>query len=479
MKRIFALVLALLMIFALVGCKSNKRQIVQLTLSTEDSEAILAAAGIRLPPVEEAKGANTVIKYYQWHDPFHNYAEDEIVHTGFWTFQNKYGGDVEWVETTYAEYRDGLANLILSGNSPDFTSIGSGCFPGHAIQGLYAPVNDYIDYDDPLWNGVKDYVLKYCTLGDNIYGICTDISFGNVCAYNRRVVEEWGFDDPATLYYNDEWTWDVFYDMCVEFSDPDSDRYAIDGWSHTTGLMDSSGAQLVSYDTEQAKFVANADDPRLERAAQLLYDLSKNECVYPWWNNGWSLRNGVEGGGMKEGLCLFHIRGTYVFTGPVDEMSNIWGDISAGELMFVPVPRDHNGDGNYYIDTAPTGYAIVKGAQNPEAVALLGACQRFKIIDPTVISFDRKQLKETYLWTDDMLEMWDICYELGQNPDIVLMAYDFGDKLSSYVSKFVSDYHGSSVSTWAQIKEKNGEALIYYTEQLNEDIAELLDEDAN
>ena len=44
MKRILTLSLALIMIFVLVGCGKEKRQIIKLTLSTEDSEAILAAA---------------------------------------------------------------------------------------------------------------------------------------------------------------------------------------------------------------------------------------------------------------------------------------------------------------------------------------------------------------------------------------------------------------------------------------------------
>ena len=61
-KKLIALGLCLLMIFALVGCGSNKREIVQLTLSTEDSEAILAAAGITLPDAEETAAANTIDK---------------------------------------------------------------------------------------------------------------------------------------------------------------------------------------------------------------------------------------------------------------------------------------------------------------------------------------------------------------------------------------------------------------------------------
>ena len=53
MKKFLSLIIALLMVFALVGCGSNKREIVKLTLSTEYSEEILAAAGITLPDAEE------------------------------------------------------------------------------------------------------------------------------------------------------------------------------------------------------------------------------------------------------------------------------------------------------------------------------------------------------------------------------------------------------------------------------------------
>ena len=96
MKRVLALALALVLIFALVGCGKQTRQIVHVTLSTEDAEAILAAAGITLPPVETAAGANSTVKYLSWYDGFHNYDEAEIVNTGYFTFTEKYGGEVEW-----------------------------------------------------------------------------------------------------------------------------------------------------------------------------------------------------------------------------------------------------------------------------------------------------------------------------------------------------------------------------------------------
>lgn len=83
MKRIISLFLALVLVFALVGCGKERRKIIELTLSTEDSEAIMAAAGIMLPDVEETAAANTTVKWFSWWDTFHNYRDDEVINTGY------------------------------------------------------------------------------------------------------------------------------------------------------------------------------------------------------------------------------------------------------------------------------------------------------------------------------------------------------------------------------------------------------------
>lgn len=468
-KRLIALFLVLILIFALVGCGKEKRKIIQLTLSTEDSEAILAAAGIMLPDVEEVAAAGSTIDYYSWEDPFHNYAEDEIINTGYWTFKNKYGCEINWIECTYSMRFDGLANLILAGTSPDFYRAYPEMFPEKPIKGMFQPTDDYIDYNDPLWKGMSDYVYAYFSLNGRPYIIGTDTTPGPVCAYNRRVMDEWGFDDPAELYYNDEWTWDKFLSMCLEFNDPDEEKYALSGFSISYALMHSSGASVVQYDTETKRYYNNSDDVRLERAASLLYDISKNQLITPGANKG-----GIEGGGIKEGDTLFVIRHSYAFTGPVADIGNVWGDMAAGEVMFCPLPRDSEGDGTYCIESMCTGYCIVNGAENPEGVVLLAACERFKVLDPTVISIDIKQKKEIYLWNDEMLDMWDICYELSNSPETAMVNYEAG--LGSKLSSAISDYEGiafsSNASTWAQIKEANSEKLQYYIDDLNRQLDE-------
>ncbi len=482
-KKILALTLAALLVIALVGCGGSRREPIKLTLSTEDAEAILNAAGVYLPDAETAAGAGQVATWYSNWD-FHNYREDEVVNTGFFTFTERYGCETEWIEfPSWEERYTQLANLVLAGTSPDFTPASTELFPMKALKGMIVPVNDYIDFSDPLWADMKDYAEKYFSIGDKTYFVLTDMTFDLVCPYNRRVIQEWGFDDPAELYANDEWTWDVFSDMCMDFTDQNEDRYALDGWYFGRAIMHSSGVPTIGYDTETGKFVSNIDDPRLERAAQVLYDLNKAEVVYPWWN-GWSLRNGVDGGGMKEGQCLFQPIGSWGFTGPVETISAVWGDVEANELMFVPMPRDPNGDGVYYQDIKSTGYALIAGGVHHDTAVLLAMCDRFKVLDPTVVGIDRYQLEHTYLWTDEMLEMYDECYRLANSGiDNVILTYGvdaeagYGSAIGIRVLQFDDNAHSTSAAgaqTWAQLKESLGDSLEYEIGELNNKVDEFI-----
>ena len=475
MKRFLAIALTLVLIVALVGCgNSNKRKPIVLTLSTEDSEAILNAAGIRLPDASVAKGANSNIIYFAEVDLMNNYSEDEVVNTGFWTFREKYGCTVEFWETTLDTKWDALANLIVSDNSPDFYPCGvssEATFPMHCIKGTFVPVDGYVDYTDPLWSDMADSAEAFA-LGDRHFAFVTDITFRNVVPYNRRVINEYGYDDPTELYANDDWTWDKFYDMCIDFSDADENRFALDGYAYNGALVqEASGAKFVEKDDE-GNYISNLDDPLLEQANQLVYDLVKNECVYHQGTNYWGGRdNNTAGAGVKDGLCLFYIALYGQFRGPVEEIKAVWGDVTENELMFVPLPRNPQGDGEYYLASIPSGYMLVAGGPNPDGVALYAACERFKIVDPTVDRIERKQLQEKYLWTDEMLEMYDECRRLILKNSYMYYNGNFIDQLNTAYNHFRDDIaRGGAQTTWAQLKEQFSESFDYYLEQQNDEI---------
>ena len=476
LKKVIAMLLCAVMVIALVGCGKEKRKPIKLTLSTEDAEAILAAAGIMLPDAETAPGANTTVKFFAWYDPFQNYSEDEIINTGYFTFQEKYGGEMEFIETTYSERNNDLANLVLSSSSPDFAPAGTSngaTFPMSCIKGMYQPIDQWIDYTDPLWADMAD-AAEYFALGDKHFAIVTDLTYKDVIPYNRRVIDEWGFDDPAELYANDEWTWDVFYEMCMEFSDGDENRYALDGYAYAGALVESTGQQMLQVD-ENGVFYSNLDSPEIERAQNLIYDLAKNDCCYHNGTNMWPRNNATFGSGVKDGLCLFYVIGISFFTDTVEEVSALWGDIEAGELMFAPLPRDPQGDGVYYMGASPymKSYGMVKDCANPEGVALFAACERFKRIDPTVENIDRKQLREVYKWNDEMLEMWDTCREIALANQRMDLTGDLPSNLATALGR-LSDgiIRNSNPSSWAQLKEENRESVEYYIEELNALIAD-------
>ncbi len=474
-KRIFATVLVLLLVVALVGCGGSKREPIELTLSTEDAAKILAAAGVHLPDVSETAAAGSTVQWYAWYDYFHNYDEGEVVNTGFFTFREKYGCELEWIECTWDERFTRLATLLIGNTAPDLYPGDTETFPFYAVGSeMFAPVDDYIDYSDPLWLEMKDFADTYFQIGGKHYMMVYNLEPEYVVGYNRRVMDEWGFDDPAELFYDDKWTSDVWLEMCLDFSDPDEERYAVDGWYYDVALMDMSGVPIVAYNTDTGLFESNVDNPGLERAANVVNEMKRNECIFPVWNNNWTLRGGeeIQGVGVKDGLTLFFVVGVWGLQDTVEGMAQRWGDMENNEVMFVPIPRDSDGDGKYYVTTKTNGYCLVKGASNPEGAALFASCDRFKILDPTVVTIDRYQLEHTYLWTQEMLDMYDTVHELANSGDCALLNYGagLGPQISDELSYFNNLGRAATESSWSQVKENHADTLQHYIDEFNEEV---------
>ena len=136
--------------------------------------------------------------------------------------------------------------------------------------------------------------------------------------------------------------------------------------------------------------------------------------------------------------------------------------------MFAPLPRDDEGDGNYYMASGPVGYMLVSGGVNHDGAVLLASCERFKIIDPTVISIDRKQLEEIYLWNDEMLAMYDEQFEIAERTPVVNYSGNLQSQLNSALSTLCDGINRTNEpATWGQLKEQYAETIEYYIEELN------------
>ena len=126
-------------------------------------------------------------------------------------FQERYGGQIEFHQTTYGARYDNLANAINSDEGIDFFYGGNwDAFPKGAVRGMFVPYDDYIDLDSDLWKDVKA-ANDAMVWNDKHYMAIVEVT-GDQCAiiYNRKTMDENGLDDPAELFEKGKWDWDAF-----------------------------------------------------------------------------------------------------------------------------------------------------------------------------------------------------------------------------------------------------------------------------
>lgn len=113
------------------------------------------------------------------------------------------------------------------------------------------------DFSEERWN---DSVRALMTKGDSIYGMSPEANVpGGGLVWNKRLFEEAGVDPhlPYDLQATDEWTWDMFKDICEaltrdENGDGVTDVYAIvgDGAEIVRCLVASTGEDFFTKDAE-------------------------------------------------------------------------------------------------------------------------------------------------------------------------------------------------------------------------------------
>lgn len=317
-------------------------------------------------------------------------------------FQERYGGEVEWVQCTWEERYDKLANCINSDEGLDFFYAGNfDAFPKGAVRGMFVPVDDYIDFDSEIWADVKE--ANDSVMWDGSHYMAVVQATGDSCAviYNRDTIAELGFDDPAQLYEDGDWTWDTFHEMLKEFVDIENGKYGIDGWWFEAGLSGTTGVPYVGL--EDGSLVNNLSDPAVERVQNFMYDLSTtNSIAIGVGDFGWEEHPEYIG----EGKTLFYPCGLWaVWKGDGNEDGIVDWKQSFGEnSFFVPMPKDPDAD-EYYIPTSMDAYVFIQGGHNPEGVVKYLECKRVSLMNEDVKRIADEAFAADYQWTDEMIAM--------------------------------------------------------------------------
>ncbi|MCM1055116.1 MAG: ABC transporter substrate-binding protein [Bacteroides sp.] len=359
-------------------------------------------------------------------------------------FQTRFGGKVNDMVVGDSERYDRLASLVSTGSSPDFFSAGDmDAFPKGAINQMFQPLDDYIDFNDQ-WFAERKNLNDYFVSGGKHYVSVISPEIDVLMIYNKAVLEENGLRDPAELLKEGSWNWDTCKQMMNTFCDKAEDNYAADGWWITKGFCNSTGVPFIGM--SDGKVVNNLRDPLIAEAQEFLFDLNREEMAYPVWDYGWVSNPGNVG----IGKTLFYPVGYWALT----EVNSEYGLSKYGNIEdvgFVPVPKCPSAD-EYYIPARVNGYMLCSGAPNPEGFACLMYCEAAANDSEEAEAITKEQYFNEYGWTDSMWEMRNTIFEMVREHPV----FDFQNGVSEAMFDAIDNptkdaYHNGA--SWTATRE--------------------------
>ncbi|MDE5859561.1 MAG: extracellular solute-binding protein, partial [Oscillospiraceae bacterium] len=402
---------------------------------------------------------NKTIKWFSFYDPFHATTSGNTKALSLELFETKYGGEIEYVATTWANRFNDLSTKIIGGDGVDFIAGGDlDSFPRGVPSGQFQKFDEFMDWNDPLWAEWKDLNDTFEMNGGH-YIICLQSTAGLVVYYNRNTIENMGFDDPAELLEAGEWNWDSFKDMLRDYCDADSEQYGLDGWFNEQPLMLTCG--VPSVELRDGRLAHNLTDPNLERVMNFMQELNTFGLVLDKNLFNWTVHNEFIG----EGKELFYISGIYEIESAAELWSAVFGEPES--VMIVPLPKDPQAD-NYYLPAGLEAYMLCKGAQNPEGVLRFMECILAANSDDRTKEIALEKRRNDYGWTEEMIEMYDkITQMTRENPVYDLHSgcpTDLYNLIDSGETGIRAAFAGLD---WATVRESLVDATDIYIEEFN------------
>lgn len=384
---------------------------------------------------------------------------------GIRLFKDKYNGTIKWDQTTWDERYTKLASLVAANDSPDiFPADDMDAFPIGAIAGMFQPIDDYVDFKNQFWADSLEYCDTF-SIGANHYVAVIQPTPNLVCVYNKDTMDQNGYDQPADLYYDGEWTWAAMQEMAIDFTDADSDHYAFDGWFYWNAISQTKGVPMIGM--EDGVIKNNLEDPDLSKAQDFIYELSKAGVGFPRHLNDWNCRDTDAGqSGIGQGLTLFMPIGMWDIENTLENTAK-YGDVEAGEVMFVPMPSEDGSEP--FMPARVNGFLLVSGAKNPEGFGAFMLCKKVAATLPETQAVGDAVLTDAYGWTEEMMEMRTECYRLAKEKPVFEFYEAVTQELKDafgQIATSTSVTNGNATS-WASVVSEQNNGVNYYVDKAN------------
>lgn len=283
---------------------------------------------------------------------------DAVVQSAIDAFEAKYGGTVTVNVVGWNKGATAIQEAMATGDLFDIVyTEGNARFPGDAVDELYQPIDEYLDYSVCDAASVDAFLFK----GNHYVYTNYAITSPYLIVYNKTIFEEEAMETPTELYNKGQWTYDKFLEYMAYFTrDTDGDG-EIDQWGlgpryKRQNFGYANGAMPV-YEVGNGELAVDIDSEACKQYFAFLTEFNKIDTKCPG-DSGW----------LETRLCVM-----FSEAGPSAGISE--DATTTDEFDFVPIPTY---DGS--LATTPVwdnGYAIVNGAPNPEGAAVLASmiCQ--------------------------------------------------------------------------------------------------------
>ncbi len=482
-KRLAAGLLAVLTAFSVASCGSSDSSGSDNTESKADTDNSTAAAddydfshedAVSVEDTEAIKGMDDVpeaereLVWLSYFDINPTRANPET-RTDLDLFQKK-GGSIKYDKTQSLEKYTKLADEILAGSPPDmFWYEANMTFPYNVTRGMFQPIEKLCDFNSDLWSDVKEIADTF-VLNNEHYVAPINFVTTSVLTYDKNLIEAAQLDDPYELYQNGEWTWDTWVDMMKQYvsgATGDEIRYGVNGW-FAPFIFYSTGETIIKFDADKQEYYNNMDNPALERAASLLYDIEKNQLYFHDWI-------GQASDCFNQGI-LFYAMGPWASSAdhtPKD----------GEEWANVPIPQDPQADKNCIIPDI-NSYMWVAGSKKDVAMKTWLECAKTVYTDDKYKQIDKdKFFASNPNWTEEMYDVaWNLLYtdyydKITDPGRAINTEISDDDAATTETKEAVNSYMYSSVMkqdengaqyTWTQLKETYKPVIDRGIKEINE-----------
>ncbi len=352
-KRLFALVLAVLMVACIAACGGEANN-----EGTDGTDYLAGANADQAALFGDLKGTKLRVAdgvvLDKWQEDFYSQLQEAT------------GMTVEIEPMGSNELSTKIAQAVASGDTRNYFDVAvivNSTILNMIYGNLIVPMDRYIDRNDPVWkysysDNTEFLAPDVYKIDGHTYGAPSHGYHETFIFYNKTYFEEMQAPDPYTEYYlKDNWNLDTFMDTCEAVTKKaEDDTVEVAAWAtwNYFSFASAFGNDFIKQN-DKGKWEVIIDQPNGMAGLNLLYECAKN---------GWldTATSGYEEF-VNRKIAMIVDKPSSAMGGP--DAYNRMSD----EIGMIPFPKLNKEQEKYICPLTVSGYAIAACAQNPAGAA--------------------------------------------------------------------------------------------------------------